>query len=137
MSILAAAKSALTSTDALVFVIDDILAEKVLIAWTFYPITTFKDSTLRKGETLRAGLSRLWDELGAIDFDELASTAGVPVTKTQRIFKRLKTTLLVWPDGSIIPLAHTIVNRKVYSHGASFKVPEPAVPKPEKKDGKK
>lgn len=114
MSSLPSIKQALSKPEAFFLVMKDAQAKDVLAAWTLYP-HSFTETVPRKGETLRTTLFRWWTEFSP-DMDEVARTAGIPVTRVTKIFRRLQSMFLVWPDGTVAPDALNAIRgeRNVY-----------------------
>jgi hypothetical protein len=128
MGTLAVLKNALRNQEALILVMNDAVAKKVMVAWKIYG-PTFADPEFKPRVELRAQLARLWEEVGPIDMDRLAEIAGVPATRAARAFARLKAAHLIWPDGSSSEEARRIVLGDV---SAYIRPLVPKTPAPEK-----
>ncbi len=110
--------------EALIFIMNDLPSKQVLVAWTLcYP--EFKDSPVRSNESPRGAIERYWEEVNP-DIDRLAAIAGIPVTKTKKIFDRLRAAYLVWPNGTVDGDALSIVvgERNAYIRSLMAKQPQ-------------
>ncbi len=140
MKSLDAIKASLETREALILIMNDAEAKRVMVAWTIYA-PSFADPEFNPKLDLRKQLARLWEEAGTIDIDRLAQIAGVPVTRAGRTFVRLKVANLIWPDGSMAREARKIILGDVGGYaGVLAKQASALVPKPEKgktDDGKR
>lgn len=109
MNALEAIKLELSAVEAVILIVDDPLAQKVLVGWSLYRPPPFPDAPLKKNETSESALRRLWEAVGAIDFTRLALLSGVPASKAERSFERLRAANLLWPDGTVMSNALTII----------------------------
>lgn len=80
-------------------------AKRVLVAWTIYrpKFTDYNNDAV----TVEYALERLWEN--ELDYDRLASLAGLPKKKLIEIFSRLREAFLVFPDGTISPHASAVL----------------------------
>lgn len=90
------------SQASLVLIIHDAAAQRVLQAWTFYPIKAAKVSD--------------WKHVEPIDFVKLAKMADVPASRCEPIFYRLRMARLVHPDGTISRIADQLIDGQVRAH---------------------
>ncbi len=115
MSALDLIKSKQQSHASLILVINDASAQQVLVAWTFLGAKT-RDYEPRKTQTADEASVVLWANSTDIDFEELARISGVPRTKCEKIFYRLRRTNLVYPDGTISKNASELLSGQVMAH---------------------
>jgi hypothetical protein len=95
-------KARLQRPAAIVPVLEDKEAHRVLSAWQCYPRENeFADFVVKGTEDPRKVAGRLWEESKPVDFARLAKDSDVPETRCIRIFERLLNLGLVWPDGTI------------------------------------
>lgn len=128
MSSLPVLKLALRSQEAIILIMNDVVAKRTAVAWKIYR-PDFKEPAGKAGESVYDSIERLWDSLGEIDFDRLAEIAGLPVTKVAKAFARLRAANLIWPDGSMSEEARKIIVGDINVHLM------PMIPKvPAKKD---
>ncbi len=93
-------KSVQRGLESLVLVVDDIEAQRVMIAWTYYR-PAVSDYSPGKKETVEAMAARLWAKVSPVDFKKLGALASVPASRCESAFYRLKMAGLVYPDGTI------------------------------------
>ena len=101
--------------EALLFLLDDLDAKKVLVAWTLYR-PEFRDRARGKKESVLEAFWNLWDESEPVDFARLSKVAGVPYQTTLVSFERFRHARLVYPDGTISESALNIVRAEVGSY---------------------
>ncbi len=130
MNALSILKSDLQMQEALILVMNDVVAKKVAVAWKIYE-PSFTDSEYRSKEDNRTQLDRLWEGIGPIDMSRLSEIAGVPMTRTVKAFARLKAARLIWPDGSMSMEVRKIIAGDV---GLKYRpmMPKATTDKPEK-----
>ncbi len=101
--------------EALLFLLDDLDAKKVLVAWTLYrPV--FRDRARVKKESIVEAYWALWEESDEVDIARLSNVAGVPYQTTLVCFERFKHARLIYPDGTISESALQIVRAEVGSY---------------------
>ncbi len=96
---LAEIKFTVHSQDSLRLIIKDEVAKCVAVAWKVYrPL--FKEPPAKPNELIHDTIKRLWEAVAPIDMNRLARIAGVPVTRAEKAFHRLRESNLIWPDGT-------------------------------------
>lgn len=96
---------------------DDREACRVAAAWPCMEPTWKRPSftlTVDRGSTWKRRPKRamLWAWAGVeVDFEALAAAAGVPRARTMARFIMLRDNLLIYPDGTLSPIATRIVAR--------------------------
>lgn len=107
MTVLDVIKS-LEGGSALILVMKDEQAKKVLAAWTRYR-PKCSDGPLENGETIENAFARLWAQLPEIDYEKLSDWSGVPMSTTIQIFHRLRDTEIIYPDGTVTKDAYDLL----------------------------
>lgn len=114
MTALELVKSRLKSREALYLIMDDVRSKKVLVGWMkYYPACRDFSISEKDGKNPAGLLAALWESVGRIDFTALSNLAGLPASRAQRIFERLRAVHLVWPDGTIDENALTLIQTEV------------------------
>ena len=100
MTALEVVKADLQNHTAILLIKYDPAAKKLLVAWTIYA-PRCSDFVIRGTENAKDLIARLWSESLPIDMPTLSAIAGIPQTRAQVIFDRLRAANLIWPDGTI------------------------------------
>jgi hypothetical protein len=98
-SALAVAKT-LDEVEPLIFVKDNDEAKRLLVAWTLYR-PAFTDLETPDGFTAEEAFDSLWATQEPVDFDRLGLIAGLPYLTTRKLFNRMITARLLYPDGTL------------------------------------
>jgi hypothetical protein len=125
-------KANLKNAEALILIMNDVVAKKVMVAWRIYG-PEFADPEFNSKLDLRVQLARLWEGVGPIDMNRLAEIAGVPMTRAVKAFARLRAAHLIWPDGSSTEDARRIVIADVQGYVRPLMPRAPAADKPKDK----
>jgi hypothetical protein len=120
-------KATFQSRESLMLLVRDEELKKVLVAWTMYR-PEFKDFAIRSSDNPIIVLGRLWGSVGPVDFPRLADIAGVPETRTQKFFERLRAAGLAYPDGTINKFAMAALRLELETFIIG-KAPKGAIPR--------
>lgn len=98
-----------STKDALLLIIDDPVAKKVLFAWTnLYPAYTDFDSA---NMTLKEILDKAWST--TLDFEQLSRIAGLPRRTVEEKIIQLARARLIFPDGTASPFALKVIEAEI------------------------
>lgn len=103
------------SREALHPFLDDKSAKDVLSAWTFQR-RAFTDRPLKENETYYEAFDALWLTSQEVDFAQLSNDADVPMLNCKRIFDRLKSARLIFPDGTLSASASMLLRAETGGH---------------------
>ena len=101
--------------ESLKLILNDEDAKKVIAAWSLER-PAFTDRPLKENESPVDALMQLWDTVEP-NLVKLSMNATVPLNQTREIFDRLKSTRLIYPDGSIHKNARVILRSEVQAYG--------------------
>ena len=102
-----------TRNDALALIVGDDQAKRLLVSWTYHPIR-YSDFTLQDPQVLtpKQIIHYAWKGL-KIDERMLSKLAGIPQRLAREKFEMLKTTGLIYPDGTAYGLALRVIGNEV------------------------
>lgn len=103
------------SAEAILLVIDNHDAKKVLVAWTMYPLE-YNETTIGKNESDAEAWERIWYYVYPIHHEKIARIAGVPYSSTLQAWNMLRTCRLIYPDGTISKNCQAIIATEVKSY---------------------
>jgi hypothetical protein len=99
-----------TNQHLLVFMVNDLDAQKVLGGWTVYKTPPIKDRELAPDEDYLVVGKRIWPR---VDYGKLSRLSGVHLGAVMEVFHRLREARLVYPDGTANEQALRIVRAEV------------------------
>ena len=92
----------------LLLILNDLQAQRVMIAWTIeHP--EFKDFELPKKYEPASIKSKIWEYVDYRHIEALAESTRLPFTHVLKIFNSLRAAELIYPDGTIPAEAHNVM----------------------------